>query len=338
MLNMVTLNVTKCLTVIVISIFITPDHSVSAGHAEDLWKFLFTNNSYDKHLRPVVNVSSQMKIDLNVVTIVDFNEVEETITLTAFLPLFWTDEFLRWDPELFGNLTHISVPQEIIWKPYIILEDTVVKLGELGTPSLQVLIEHTGQVVWKPVEVFTVLCYVDVYKFPFDTQTCYLTFEPSGYKLNEVLMSASSPAIDFLEYEGNSGWTIVSSKIVAKTKRSDSYAICSLTLKRKPLYFLMNIFLPIMLLSILNMFVFILPVESGEKASFVVTVFLSLAVFLTIVSGKLPENSEKISLLFTCLKVLLLALWLLLLQSSIFVSITEINATMCHNIFRNSQS
>ena len=59
----------------------------------------------------------------------------------------------------------------------------------------------------------------------------------------------------------------------------------------------MNIFLPIMLLSILNICVFILPVESREKASFVVTVFLSLAVFLTIVNGIIPENSGKISIL-----------------------------------------
>ena len=299
MLGMAKFSLRKCLTIMAISLFMPSPHNISADHAEDLWTFLFTNKSYNKHLRPVVNASTQMMIDLklNVVAIIDFSEVEETFTLTAFLPLSWKDETLSWDPELFGNLTHMSVPQDKIWKPYINLQNSVVKLGELGTPSLQVLVEHTGVVVWKPVEVFTVLCSVDVYKFPFDTQTCYLSFEPSGYKLTEVLLTTSVPVINFREYEGNSGWTIVSSEIVAKTEHEDSYAICSITLKRKPLYFLMNIFLPIMLLSILNMLVFVLPVESGEKASFVVTVFLSLAVFLTIVSGKLPENSETISLL-----------------------------------------
>ena len=52
----------------------------------------------------------------------------------------------------------------------------MVKLGELGTPSLQVLVEYTGVIVWKPVEVFTVLCSIDVYQFPFDTQRviCHL--------------------------------------------------------------------------------------------------------------------------------------------------------------------
>ena len=97
----------------------------------------------------------------------------------------------------------------------------MVKLGELGTPSLQVLVEYTGVMLWKPVEVFTVLCSLDVYEFPFDTRTCYLSFEPSGYKLTEVFLTVSVSIINFLEYEGNSGWTIVSSEIVAKTEHKE---------------------------------------------------------------------------------------------------------------------
>lgn len=147
------------------------------------------------------------------------------------------------------------------------------------------------------MERFTVSCPADVYKFPFDTQTCYLRFEPSGYKDGEVILTSIAQTIDFREYKGTSGWTVESSIIETIIQYSHSYAVCSLTLKRKPFYFLINIFLPIVLLSVLNTFVFILPVESGEKASFAVTVFLSLAVFLTIISSKLPENSEKISLL-----------------------------------------
>lgn len=273
--------------------------SISGNNADELWQFLFNNNSYNKNLRPVLNSTTQLKIKVlfSMVAIVDFNEIEETFTVTAFLKLSWLDEFLRWEPLIFGNLTHLSVPQEFIWKPFITLENSVVKVGELGTHSLQAAVEHTGVVTWKPVDVFKVSCPADVYKFPFDTQTCKLKFEPSGYSIEEVILTTSANTIDLREYKGTSGWTIASTKMEAVIKHSDSYAICSLTLERKPLYFLMNIFLPILLLSVMNMCVFILPVESGEKASFAVTVFLALAVFLTIVSGKLPENSDKISLI-----------------------------------------
>ena len=58
----------------------------------------------------------------------------------------------------------------------------------------------------------------------------------------------------------------------------------------------MNAVLPITLLSLLSCCVFILPASSGEKASFSVTVFLSLAVFLTIISQDLPEASNSVAI------------------------------------------
>ena len=290
--------VRACILLFCIHVFIK--HSVVAVYSpEDLWNFLFENGTYNKHLRPLKNWSQPLEVDLqmSVIAIVDFNEVKEQIKLTTILKLSWKDEFLTWEPEEFGNLSHLRIPQHLIWKPYLNIENSIEKLGEFGTPSLHALLESSGKVTWKPVEVFTVSCSANVYKFPFDTQICHIEFEPSGYSPSEVTLTSSAYQIDLHEYEGTSGWDIVNSTIEIKERPPDMYLICSLILERKPLYFILNIFLPILLLSILNMFVFILPVESGEKISFVVTVFLSLAVFLTIVSGKLPENSEKISLL-----------------------------------------
>ncbi|XP_053382227.1 acetylcholine receptor subunit alpha-like [Mercenaria mercenaria] len=61
-------------------------------------------------------------------------------------------------------------------------------------------------------------------------------------------------------------------------------------------YVMLNVILPISFLSLLNNCVFLLPASCGEKASFSVTVFLSLSVFLTIVSEQLPKASDKVSL------------------------------------------
>ena len=290
--------VRACILLFCIHVFIK--HSVVAVNSpEDLWNFLFENGTYNKHLRPLKNWSQPLEVDIqmSVIAIVDFNEVKEQIKLTTILKLSWKDEFLTWEPEEFGNLSHIRIPQHLIWKPYLNIENSIEKLGEFGTPSLHALLESSGKVTWKPVEVFTVSCSANVYKFPFDTQICHIEFEPSGYSSSEVRLISTAYQIDLHEYKGTSGWDIANSTIEIKERPPDMYLICSLILERKPLYFILNIFLPILLLSILNMFVFVLPVESGEKISFVVTVFLSLAVFLTIVSGKLPENSEKISLL-----------------------------------------
>ena len=50
--------------------------------------------------------------------------------------------------------------------------------------------------------------------------------------------------------------------------------------------------LPICVLGILNLFVFLLPPESGERVGYSITVLLSIVVFLTITSNSLPGTSE----------------------------------------------
>ncbi|KAH3699052.1 hypothetical protein DPMN_073999 [Dreissena polymorpha] len=52
-----------------------------------------------------------------------------------------------------------------------------------------------------------------------------------------------------------------------------------------------------MTLAILNICVFILPTDSGEKAGYSISVFLAFAVFLTIVSSSLPQNSNSVALI-----------------------------------------
>ena len=72
-----------------------------------------------------------------------------------------------------------------------------------------------------------------------------------------------------------------------------------------------------MFLAFLNTLVFMLPCESGERMSYAITVLLSFAVFLTLVSEHLPKTSEPMSVLsyymmlilvlstLTCLAVIL---------------------------------
>lgn len=69
------------------------------------------------------------------------------------------------------------------------------------------------------------------------------------------------------------------------------------TLKRRPMFVIVNVLLPIILMSMINLLVFVLPVESGERISFAITILLALAVFLTLVSENLPKTSEPISYL-----------------------------------------
>lgn len=67
-------------------------------------------------------------------------------------------------------------------------------------------------------------------------------------------------------------------------------------LKRRPLFLTLSLVLPVIALSIMNAFCFLLPIESGEKMGLSVALFLTFAVFGSILSDAMPKNSDNISL------------------------------------------
>ncbi|XP_046576222.1 acetylcholine receptor subunit delta-like [Haliotis rubra] len=65
--------------------------------------------------------------------------------------------------------------------------------------------------------------------------------------------------------------------------------------KRKYLYYVITNILPVMLLSVLNLGVFLLPPETGEKVSLCISIVLSYAVYMSAISGRLPEVSDTVT-------------------------------------------
>ena len=109
-------------------------------------------------------------------------------------------------------------------------------------------------------------------------------------------MYEGTTGISLDEYSTNSVWEIINTNAYVEQETYEASVIFSMTLKRKPLYTILNIVFPSIMLAALNVFVFVLPCSSGEKAGYAITVFLAFAVFLTIVSDSLPQNSDAISL------------------------------------------
>ncbi|WAR21549.1 ACHA6-like protein, partial [Mya arenaria] len=186
-------------------------------------------------------------------------------------------------------------PQDDIWKPDISLANTYTSFTGLGSSFLNVRLYYDGTVLWKPYQVLESTCSVVITNFPFDTQSCDLKFTAWSYAKEEVELNLGANGIYFKDLAPNNQWDIVNS--ASNEINSDESAVTfTLKLKRKPGFYILNIVAPVVLLSLLNAFTFVLPVASGERAGYSVTVFLSLAVFLTIVASEMPKNSEHTSI------------------------------------------
>ncbi|XP_013791041.1 acetylcholine receptor subunit alpha-like 1 [Limulus polyphemus] len=94
----------------------------------------------------------------------------------------------------------------------------------------------------------------------------------------------------------------------------------NVTLRRKTLFYTVNLIIPCVAISFLSVVVFYLPSESGEKVSLSISIVLSLGVFFLLLSEIIPPTSLTVPLLG---KYLLFTM--ILVSFSVFVTIAVLN-------------
>ncbi|KAH3706846.1 hypothetical protein DPMN_066236 [Dreissena polymorpha] len=271
--------------------------SETADDVKNLIKKLFHSDGYSKNIRPLIKQSDVVEVETHMIlnTIIDFNEKEESIKISGYLGMAWYDDFLKWNPTDYGGLGRLLFPQNDVWRPDVALHNSFRNFTGLGSNNLLLAVDNTGAVTWYPYQILEATCDVDITYFPFDTQECPLKFSAWSYTIDEVIMIEGEKGIITEQFEENSRWSLVNTT-VEEVKGVDAMVIFKMKLKRKSTFYVFNILIPMVLLSFLNVLTFVLPVSSGERASYAVTVFLSLAVFLTIVASEIPKNSNTISI------------------------------------------
>uniref|UniRef100_K1R6V2 Acetylcholine receptor subunit delta n=1 Tax=Magallana gigas TaxID=29159 RepID=K1R6V2_MAGGI len=269
-----------CCTTLVIDV-------ASGASAEDykrLHRSLLAN--YSTSVRPVLDQDETVFIftALYLAGINDVDTVSQRLVTTAFPELAWFDEFLQWD-ELSTGIEIMYFKQNEIWTPDLVLKNSVQTIKELGGDFYYLRVTSDGLVRWLPFQVFESKCAIDITFFPFDDQTCYITVHSWSFNKYEVNVTHFDDfPVNFNDFVENSVWSIVSTGSSASPESEvDSEVTFILHLRRKPLYYVMNLILPVVLLGVLNLLVFVIPADAGEKMSFAMTVFLSFAVFLSII-------------------------------------------------------
>ena len=265
-----------------------------------VWE-LFNSRQYNNKVLPQLNSTEPVYLDISLhfSGIDEINEVKETVISTGYLDISWYDERLAWESHDYGYLPRIFVPQDDLWKPDLVLVKGFKKFKGFGGSFYYIQVDKDGLAHWLPFEVFESRCKLDTKYYPFDQQKCSLVFSVWSHTVDEVKIESSSNGIKFDDsFQGSNVWTILSTNYaINEDETGSNYITFTFIIKRRPLYYIMNIIIPIVFLGFLNGFAFLIPAESGEKMGYSVTVFLSIVVFLTIIGSLLPVTSVKASIL-----------------------------------------
>ncbi|XP_066516043.1 neuronal acetylcholine receptor subunit alpha-7 isoform X1 [Hoplias malabaricus] len=274
--------------------------SLQGEHQRRLYKELLAN--YNRLERPVANDSAPLVVELGLtlLQIIDVDEKNQVLITNAWLQLGWTDVYLTWNPENYPGVNNLRFPSNQIWTPDILLYNSADERFD-ATFHTNVLVNASGTCQYIPPGILKSTCYIDVRWFPFDVQKCDLKF--GSWTYNGWLLDLQMQEVDISTYIPNGEWDLVG----VPGKRNELYYECckepypdvtfTVTMRRRTLYYGLNLLIPCVLISGLALLVFLLPADSGEKISLGITVLLSLTVFMLLVAEIMPATSDSVPLI-----------------------------------------
>ncbi|XP_030025686.2 acetylcholine receptor subunit alpha-like 2 [Manduca sexta] len=278
--------------------------------AKRLYDDLLSN--YNRLIRPVdkINNTVLVKLGLRLSQLIDLNLKDQILTTNVWLEHEWEDHKFKWDPLEYGGVKELYVPSEHIWLPDIVLYNNAD--GEyVVTTMTKAVLHHNGKVLWTPPAIFKSSCEIDVRYFPFDQQTCFLKFGSWSYDgdqidlkhINQKKGDMVEVGIDLREYYPSVEWDILG----VPAERHERYYPCcqepypdiffNITLRRKTLFYTVNLIVPCVGISYLSVLVFYLPADSGEKIALSISILLSQTMFFLLISEIIPSTSLALPLL-----------------------------------------
>ncbi|XP_060576199.1 neuronal acetylcholine receptor subunit alpha-2-like [Ruditapes philippinarum] len=276
-------------------------HTLSA-----LRKHLFED--YFADVRPVLDHSKPIivTIDLTLLKIIKVDEKRQSLRTTVDVQLSWKDELLIWNMSEHEGISNFVFPyHKNVWVPDLMVSNALNKPAELGLKEAYISLTHAGELVlWTQVN-FDTSCEIRTKQYPFDEQHCEILFTKFMNEDDKLELIATKNKIDLEKYIETAEWHIIDNIVKYEIDVYNTnigflnYTVLHyhLKLRRSCVSCILNIVAPVLILACLNLLTFYVPCESGERTSFPISIFLTLAVFLTTITGSLPESIDGVSFL-----------------------------------------
>ena len=151
--------------------------------------------------------------------------------------------------------------------------------------------------------IFKSSCRIDVRYFPFDEQNCSMQFASWTYDGFQLQLRMNSEEGDISNYIRNSEWILIKLHVEWNLVY---YSCCIepypdityyIQIRRRPLFYVFNMILPCILITLVALLGFYIPSDSGEKVTMGITTLLSMTVFMMLVAENMPPTSDVLPLI-----------------------------------------
>ncbi|XP_048383377.1 neuronal acetylcholine receptor subunit beta-4-like [Stegostoma tigrinum] len=283
------------------SLLLACESALPQNAEERLANYLLHPDRYNRLIRPAKNSSEIVTIAIKVSLsqLISVNEREQIMTTNAWLTQEWNDYRLRWNPGNYEGIDKLRISSRHLWLPDIVLYNNADGTYEVSLYT-NAIVYSNGNVFWLPPAIYKSACRIEVKHFPFDQQNCTLKFRSWTYDRTEIDLVLSSDVASRDDFKPSGEWDIVSLPGRRNEIPTDPTYVditYDFIIKRKPLFYTINLIIPCVLITSLAILVFYLPSDCGEKITLCISVLLALTVFLLLISKIVPPTSLDVPLL-----------------------------------------
>ncbi|XP_052397554.1 5-hydroxytryptamine receptor 3A-like [Carassius gibelio] len=258
-------------------------------------------------MRPVLNwkIPTLVYTDLYVTSITEVNEKAQSLSTQVTIAHGWFSEFTKWNPVDFCGIKICPVKKDMVWSPDIIITESIkTEFATKENPYVQLMCE--GIIVASNTFAVTTACKMNLHRFPFDVQICTFTLQSPIHSKEELIIRPFSGA-SFLTlsskqaFQTQGEWEFLSINMsntnVSYLGQQQDQLIYTITMKRRPLLYVINFLMPVFYFLILDLASFFIDSSGGEKLGFKVTLLLAISVLLLLLQDMLPSTASDIPLI-----------------------------------------
>ncbi|KAM7048512.1 neuronal acetylcholine receptor subunit beta-4 [Molossus nigricans] len=272
-----------------------------ANAEEKLMDDLLNKTRYNNLIRPATSSAQliSIQLQLSVAQLISLNEREQIMTTNVWLKQEWTDYRLAWNSSRYEGVSILRIPAKRIWLPDIVLYNNADGTYEVSLYT-NAVVQANGSVMWLPPAICKSACKIEVKHFPFDQQNCSLKFRSWTYDHTEIDMVLKRPTASVDDFTPSGEWDILALPGRRTVNPQDARYVdvtYDFVIRRKPLFYTINVIIPCVLITSLAILVFYLPSDCGEKMTLCISVLLALTVFLLLISKIVPPTSLDVPLI-----------------------------------------
>uniref|UniRef100_K7FB08 Neurotransmitter-gated ion-channel ligand-binding domain-containing protein n=1 Tax=Pelodiscus sinensis TaxID=13735 RepID=K7FB08_PELSI len=251
---------------------------------------------------PKENWKEPLKVEMQFILLSILSVVEklQTVTVYFLVTMKWKNVFVTWNPQDFCNISKLVLPVDTFWSPYIIIYEQVDEEKSLSRPFLT--ITHTGIIHTTQQHRVTITCSLEMHQFPFDTQTCLMTMysfmnlaqgpSPSGLKMGDRIQLSKTHSFEHQGSFTKAKTTTQAKSTMQETRSIWSQALMLISMKRRPILYVLNLIFPTCALYLLDMAILFSTCSYGDKISFQLSLIIGESVLAVILKDILPTSSD----------------------------------------------